>query len=113
MAELNLFETWPVVKKQRVDSTSSLYHYQEKSAEIIEINEDSDIDEMDRLDKDGDDDDENEELCEGQGASVTQSTNIVCDKELSKSRRMCELVFAWTFTWLALCMHACMRGVCL
>ena len=43
---LNLFETWPVVKKQRVDSTSSLYHYQEKSAEIIEIDEDSDIDEV-------------------------------------------------------------------
>ena len=78
--QLNLFETWPVVKKQRVDSTSSLYHYQEKSAEIIEIDEDSDIDEVDRLDEDGDDDDENEELCDGQGASVTQSTNIVCDK---------------------------------
>ena len=40
--------------------------------EIIEINEDSDSD-----------NDEENELCEGQGynnASVTQSTDVVCDK---------------------------------
>ena len=80
---LNLFETWSVVKKQRVESSLSIctntflrsymYQYLPDTAEIIEINEDSDSD-----------NDEENELCEGQGynnASVTQSTDVVCDKK--------------------------------